>query len=151
VIRRPPVLAIGLAVAGAHLLALAAIARALTVQVTTVRATAAGPSDAQLAPLRPRLRRLVGYRSFRVVREEHRPCVWRSREAFLLPDGRLLHVVPKAMRDETVVMRVELLDGRRSLVDTDVRLQNRGVMLFGVNPETGPADGAMIVIIKAVE
>lgn len=150
-IRRRPALALGVAAAGAYLLVLAAIARALTVQVTTVAAASAGPSDAQLAPLRPRLRRLVGYRSFRVVNEENRPCVWRSREAFLLPGGRLLHVVPKAMRDETVVMRVELLDGPRSLMDTDVRLQNRGVMLFGVNRDPGASGGATIVILKAVE
>lgn len=150
-IRRRPALAISVAVAGSSLLALVAVAHALTVQVTTVRAAPAGPSDAQLAPLRPRLRRLVGYRSFRIVREENRPCVWRSQEAFLLPDGRLLHVVPKAMRDETVVMQVQLLDGRRSLMDTDVRLQNRGVMLFGVDRDASSARGAIIVILKAEE
>ena len=77
--------------------------------------------------------------------------MWRSQEAFLLPDGRLLHVVPKAMRDETVVMQVQLLDGRRSLMDTDVRLQNRGVMLFGVDRDASTSRGALIVILKAEE
>jgi hypothetical protein len=143
--------AVGLAAAAAYLLALAAIARAISVQVTTVRATREGPSDAQLAPLRPRLRRLAGYRSFRIVRHEHRPCVWRAGEAFSIPGGRLLHVVPKAMRDGTVVLHVQLRDGPRSLVETDVRLQNRGVMLLGVEQDASAPDGALIIMLKAEE
>ncbi|HSV06692.1 MAG TPA: hypothetical protein VLI07_09265 [Candidatus Binatus sp.] len=133
------------------LLAVAATAQALSVEVTTVQASLEGPSDAQLLPFRPRLRRLVGYRAFRVIREESRPCVWRNREAFVIPGGRLLHVLPKGMREEAVVMQVQLLEGPRSLVDTDVRLQNRGVMLFGVDPERGTANGVIIIMLKAEE
>lgn len=149
--RSPARVGVGIAVAVLYLLALAAIAGALSMQVTTVRAAREGPSDAQLASLRPRLRRLVGYRSFRVVRVESRPCVWRSGEAFTIPGGRLLHVVPKAMRDETVVLQVQLLDGRRSLVETTVRLQNRGVILLGVDQDASAPDGALIIMLKAEE
>jgi hypothetical protein len=53
------------------------------------------------------------------------------------------------MRDQAVVMQVQLLDGRRSLVDTDVRLQNRGVMLFGVAQDAGAAGGALIIMLRA--
>ena len=128
-------------------------ARALSVQVTTVQASQDGPSDAQLAPFRPRLRRLVGYRAFRVLHEENRPCAWRSVEEFTIPGGRLLNVRPKGMRDETVMMQVQILDGRRTLVDTDVRLQNRGVMLFGVDRDAdpAPATGALIIMLRAEE
>jgi len=93
----------------------------------------------------------VGYRAFRVIRVESRPCIWRTQEAFVIPGGRLLHVLPKGMREQAVVMQVQLLEGPRSLVDTDVRLQNRGVMLFGVDPERGPADGVLIIMLKAEE
>ena len=116
-----------------------------------MQASLEGPSDAQLLPFRPRLRRLVGYRAFRVIRVESRPCIWRTQEAFVIPGGRLLHVLPKGMREQAVVMQVQLLEGPRSLVDTDVRLQNRGVMLFGVDPERGPADGVLIIMLKAEE
>jgi hypothetical protein len=133
-------------------LGLPAVAAAvLQVQITSVRAYARGPSDAQLIELRPRLRRLVGYRSFRVVGEERRSCAWGSREAFIIPGGRLLHVVPKGMRDQAVLMQVRLLDGRRALVDTDVRLQNRGVMLFGVDRDVQPGEGALIIMLRAEE
>ncbi len=131
------------------LLTTAAFAEGVAVQITTVRASESGPSDVQLLELRPRLPRLVGYRSFHVVQQERRLCDWRTSEAFTIPGGRLLHVVPKAMRDQAVVMQVQLLDGRRSLVDTDVRLQNRGVMLFGVDQDAHAAGGALIIMLRA--
>jgi len=134
-----------------HVLCMAALARALDVQITTVRAFERGPSDAQLLVLRSRLRRLVGYRSYRIVQEERRQCAWRSREAFAIPGGRLLHVVPKGMRDQAVLMQVQLSEGPRALVDTDVRLQNRGVMLFGVGQDAGAANGALIIMLRAEE
>lgn len=121
----------------------------IDVQITAVRAFEHGPSDAQLIELRPRLRRLVGYRSYHIVQDERRHCMWGIREAFAIPGGRLLHVVPKGMRDQAVMMRIQLVQGARALVDTDVRLQNRGVMLFGVGQDVSTEDGALIIMIRA--
>lgn len=137
------------AVALASLVCGAGLAEALEVQVTTVRATSHGPSDVRLTSVRPRLRRLVGYRSFRVVQEQRRECAWKSHEPFQLPGGLALYVVPKALRDEAVSLHVRLLDGSRELIDTDVQLQNRGVMLFGVEQERQAEDGALIIMLKA--
>ena len=36
-----------------------------------------------------------------------------------------------------------------TLVDTDVRLRNRGTMLLGVGHQAGRADGALIIMLKA--
>lgn len=144
---RPVVL--GLAVGALSVMGVSALCQALEVKITTVRAAERGPSDAQLEALRPRLRRLVGYRSFQIVGEERRKCAWQAPEAFTIPGGRLLRVVPKGMRDQAVLMQVKLLDGERALVDTDVRLQNRGVMLFGVGQDSRPAEGALIIMLKA--
>jgi hypothetical protein len=126
---------------------------ALFVHVMTVHATEHGPSDEQLAPLRPRLRRLVGYRAFRVVQEERRQCTWRNSEAFALPGGRWLQLLPKGMDDQTVMMQVRLLDGRRRLVDSHVRLRNGGTMAFGVGRDgrAGDDDGALIILLRAEE
>ena len=142
--------ALGLAV-GALSLVAASTCSALEVQITTVRAAERGHSDAQLVAVRPRLRRLVGYRSFQVVRDERRQCPWQADEAFKIPGGRLLRVVPKGMRDQAVVMQVKLVERRRPLVDTDVRLQNGGVLLFGVAPGAHTPDGALIIMLKAEE
>jgi hypothetical protein len=125
-------------------------AAALEVQVTAVEASLEGPSDRQLLQLRPRLRRLVGYRAFRVLQDERRNCPWRSVAAFNLPGGRLVHIVPKGMRAEEVMMHVQVVQGPRALVDTDLRLQNRGVMLIGVDDDV-QAPGILLIMLKAEE
>ena len=132
-------------------LAAATLCQALDVQVTSVRAAEHGPSDPELIAFRPRFRRLVGYRSFQIVQRERRRCAWQTGEAFTIPGGRLLRVVPKNMRDQAVVMQVKLLDGERPLIDTVVRLQNRGFMLFGVDDDRRVADGALIIMLRAEE
>jgi len=138
------------AVAVCMVVGVAAAAHGLEVQITTVRVVDHGHSDAQLDALRPRLRRLVGYRSFQVVREERRQCAWQTAEAFKIPGGRVLHVVPKGMREQAVAMQVKLLDRRRPLVDTDFRLQNRGVLLFAVDRDVRGAQ-PLIIMLRAEE
>jgi hypothetical protein len=123
----------------------------VTVQITSVRAYDRGPSDSQLQRFRPRLRRLVGYRSFRVVRDERQSCEWGNNVAFRVPGGPLIQVVPKGMRDDAVLLQVKLLDGKRALVDTDIRLQNRGVVLFGVDQDSGAEKGMLIIMLHAEE
>jgi hypothetical protein len=124
---------------------------AVEVQVTSVRATDRGSTDPKLQEFRPRIRRLVGYRAYRIVQDERQDCAWGMPAEFQIPGGRLLRVVPKAMRDQLVVMQVRLVEGDRKLVDTDVRLQNRGVMLFGVGQDSPTADGALIIMLRAEE
>jgi len=123
---------------------------ALEVQITAVEASYDGPSDPRLLNMRPRLRRLVGYRAFRVLQDERRKCAWQSLAAFSLPGGRLVHVMPKGMRDGEVMMHVQVVNGPRSLVDTDLRLQNRGYMLIGVDDDVH-APGILLIMLKAVE
>ena len=125
-------------------------ALALVVQITAVEASYEGPSDPRLTNMRPRLRRLVGYRAFRVLQEEKRNCAWRSPAAFSLPGGRLVHVMPKGMRDGEVMMHVSVVNGPRSLVDTDLCLQNRGYMLIGVDDDVH-APGILLIMLKAGE
>ena len=141
---------VAVVVAASVVVGVTAVAYALEVQITTVRAVDHGPSDAQLDALRPRLRRLVGYRSFQVVREERRQCAWQATEAFKIPGGRLLHVVPKRMHEQTVAMQVRLTDRRRPLVDTDFRLQNRGVLLFAVDRDVRGVV-PLIIVLRAEE
>jgi hypothetical protein len=141
---------LALAAAAAYLVGAAAAGQALEVQVTTVKATTSGPSDAQLLQLRPRLRNLVPtYRAFRVVQHQKRECAWRNRQAFVLPGGRELYVIPKGLREQAVLLQVRLMDGSRALLDTDVRLQNRGVMMFGVQRGARADDGALIIMLRA--
>ncbi|HLK11752.1 MAG TPA: hypothetical protein VKW76_10260 [Candidatus Binatia bacterium] len=138
---------------GAAFLLMPVAAAALDVQVISVHASESGPTDAALDTLRPRLRRLAGYRAFRVVRTERRQCAWHSPEEFTLPGGRSLQLLPRGMEQQAVLIQVRLLAGRHRLVDTNVRLRNRGTMLFGVGQagRGGEGDGALIVVLRAEE
>jgi hypothetical protein len=122
---------------------------ALEIQVTSVRAAESGPSDPRLVSLRPRLRRLVGYRAFQVVSKETRTCDFRSEAYFGLPGGRRLQLLPKGYDDDGVRMQVRLLEGRKRLVDTNVRVPNGGTMIFGVGRDSKVGDAALLVLLKA--
>ncbi len=144
-------IAVGLVGGASCLVGMALPAIALDVHVVTVHAVERGPSDPELTALRPRLRRLVGYRGFHVMQDEQRRCSWRNQESFALPGGRWLQLLPKGMEDQAVTMQVRLLDGRRRLMDTQIRLRNGGTMAFGMGRDGGAADGALIILLRAEE
>ena len=141
--------ALGVALVASATLAQAGSPDALRVQVTAVRAAESGPSDPQLVSLKPRLRRLVGYRAFHIVSREDRQCEWRSEARFALPGGRKLQLLPKSLDRDVVKMQVRLLEGKRRLVDTNVGVTNGGTMLFGVGRDPRLGDDALIVVLKA--
>ncbi|HXJ35210.1 MAG TPA: hypothetical protein VMS22_14355 [Candidatus Eisenbacteria bacterium] len=141
--------ALALALTASSLCLRPALADPLQIQVTSVRAAESGPSDPQLVSLRPRLRRLVGYRAFQIVNQEVRTCDWRSEARFALPGGRHLQLLPKGADDDVVNMQVRLLEGRRRLVDTNVRVVSGGTMMFGVGRDPRIGDSALIILLKA--
>ena len=55
-----------------------------------------------------------------------------TRRSSSCPAGASSTSCRSAMDDQTVLMKVRLLDDGRRLVDTDVRMRNGGTMLFGV-------------------
>jgi len=120
----------------------------LRIEVTAVRAADSGPSDPSLVALRPRLRRLVGYRAFQVVNQEARDCDWRSEAHFSLPGGRRLQLLPKSLDDDVVRMQVRLLEGRHRLVDTNIRVMSGATMMFGVGRDARVGDEALIILLK---
>jgi len=124
-------------------------AQSLDIHVTTVRAADTGPCDPQLEAMRPRLRKLAGYRAYQLLGEQQRRVAWRNTEEFDLGDGRSLVLLPKGMSDQRVMMQVRLLEGRRRLVDTNVRLVNGGTMVFGLGRDSRTADGALLILLRA--
>ena len=86
-------------------------AESLQFQVMTVRATGVGPCDERLVSLRPRLRRVSGYRGFELVDEVRRTIIVRSETAIRLPEGRILRVLPKSFIADVLKMQVRLSDG----------------------------------------
>jgi hypothetical protein len=142
-------LAVGLAVGVLTLRPPVATAGHVTLQVTTVQATDSGECDPSLEPLRARLRKVAGYSSYRALTDERRTVGWHSEEEFQLPGGRSLLLWPKSMQDHRVVLQVRLLDGTRRLVDTQVRLQNRGFMVFALGRDGHMGNGATLILVRA--
>lgn len=133
---------------GCALAAEAPAAEDVMLQVVTVKARERGESDPELRPLRPRLRRLVGYRSYRMVEDQQRGCAWQVPQEFRLPGGRVLVLRPERLADHRVIMQVRLLQGDKRLVDTDVQLRNRGTMFLALGRD-GRDDGALLIMLKA--
>ena len=140
--------ALGVALLASTALAEAMVPGGLRIQVTAVRAAESGSSDPQLVSLRPRLRRLIGYRAFQIVTHEERPCDWRSEAHFVLPGGRQLQLLPKSLQDDVVKMQVRLLEGRKRLVDTNVGVMKGGTMMFGVGRDPRIGDDALVILLK---
>jgi hypothetical protein len=140
------------AVAGGLLLLPAAGAEVkppLAVEVTTVRATEDGSCDPQIEGMRLRLRKLAGYRGYQVLGAQRRRVSWRETEEFDLGEGRSLMLLPKGMQEHRIMMQVRLLEGRRRLVDTNVRLVNGGTMVFGVGRDARVGNGAVLILLQA--
>jgi len=136
-------------VLGCAFVAEAVLAEDVVLQVVTVKAREHGESDPELRALRPRLRRLVGYRSYRMVNDQQRGCTWMVPQQFVLPGGRVLVLRPERLADQRVVMQVLLLQGDVRLVDTDVQLRNQGTMFLAMGRSSRTSDGALLIMLKA--
>lgn len=126
-----------------------AYADAVMVEVTMVKAKPNGSSDPSLRPWRSTLRRLAGYRAYRVVDREQRECGWAHPQAFRLPGDRVLYVTPRGLRGQKVLMRVRLLEGSREVVKTDVQVGDKGPMFMGMGPNGRTTEGALMIMLKA--
>ena len=124
-------------------------AGSLHVQVITVRATGVGPCDDRLVALRPRLRRVSGYRGFELVDDVTRRIPVRTESIILLPGDRVLRLLPKSFVEDVLQLQVRLLAGRRRLVDTNIRMPSGGTMVFGVGPEASAGEEATLFVLKA--
>lgn len=127
----------------------AAYADDVVIEVTMVKAKPNGSSDPSLRRWRSTLRRLAGYRAYRVVDTRQRGCDWQRQQEFRLPGGRLLYVTPKGLRGERILMRVQLLEGATEVMKTDVQLGDDGPMFMGMGRDEGTGDGALVIMLKA--
>jgi hypothetical protein len=127
------------------------VARAedVMVEVTMVKAKPNGSSDPSLRRWRSTLRRLAGYRAYRVVDTQQRGCNWSRRQAFQLPGGRVLYVTPRGLRGERVLMRVRLLEGTNEIVKTDVQVGDDGPMFMGMDPSGRTTNGTLMIMLTA--
>ncbi len=101
--------------------------------------------DAQLKGLESQLR-VLKYRSYRLLKNESQTVPWQGDKAFEIPGGRFLTVTPQDLRDNQISLKVRLTQGQKPLIDTTVRIPNRGNFLLGGPPHEG---GALVLSISA--
>ena len=101
--------------------------------------------DPRLAAIKSQLE-VIKYRSYRLIKEESQTVPWQANAAFDIPGGRSLLVLPQEFRNQRLSLKVRLMEGEKPLLDTTVRLRNRGNFLLG-----GPAHegGVLILSISA--
>jgi hypothetical protein len=65
---------------------------------------------------------------------------------FNLPGGRILHVQPRGIDGDMIVMEMTLFQGEQPLMTTELKLRNHGVLMVG-----GPRyeEGMLILSISA--
>jgi hypothetical protein len=120
----------------------------VALHVRTVLATdSSADFDSRLTSYRRQLRGLFHYSSYRLVKEEERHCPFGLPNNFEIPGGRYLEVLPVALKEDRLRLRVLLIEGTRPPpLDTDFTVPNRGNIWVG-----GPRnpDGVLLISIGA--
>jgi len=116
------------------------------VKIGTILATNKSDEfDARLKPLEKQLK-VMKYRSYRLLKEDTQIVSWQGHATFEVPGGRSLSVTPQELRNRQIALKVRLLEGEKPLLDTTVRLTNRGNFILGGPPHEG---GVLVLLISA--
>jgi hypothetical protein len=98
--------------------------------------------DPKLARMKNQLE-VIKYRSYRLMKEESQRAPWRTSASFEIPGGRLLTISPEGRQQQSIALSVRLVQGDQPLLDTKIRLRDRGNILVG-----GPAHDSGVLILS---
>jgi len=87
--------------------------------------------DPQLTPMAPRLHSLFSYTTFHLVNHQEQQTPMGTLILFNLPGGRILHVQPRGMDGDMILMEMTLFQGEQPLMTTELKLRNHGVLMVG--------------------
>ncbi|HKY06717.1 MAG TPA: hypothetical protein VJQ55_00670 [Candidatus Binatia bacterium] len=120
--------------------------QAVQVTIGTILASNQGDDfDAQLKGMETQLK-VLKYRSYRLLKNESQTVPWRGDRVFEIPGGRSLTVAPQNFQDNRVSLKVRLTHGQKPLLDTTVKIPNKGNFILGGPPHEG---GALVLSISA--
>ncbi len=94
--------------------------------------------EAQLKPLK--------YRSYRSLKDDGQSVPWQGTKSFDIPGGRTLTVVPQEFQNNRIALKVRLTQGDKPVLDTTVRITNKGNFILGGPPHEG---GTLVLSISA--
>jgi hypothetical protein len=101
--------------------------------------------DAKLKGMETQLK-VLKYKSYRLLKNESQSVPWRGEKVFEIPGGRTLTVMPQEIKDNRVSMKVRLTQGQKPVLDTTVKIPNKGNFILGGPPHEG---GALVLSISA--
>ncbi len=101
--------------------------------------------DSRLKPLEKQLR-VLKYRSYRLLKDESQSVPWQGNRVFEIPGGRSLMVAPQEFQDNRIGLKVRLTEGQKPLLDTTVRISNKGNFILAGPPQEG---GVLVLSISA--
>lgn len=101
--------------------------------------------DAKLKSLEQQLKSLK-YRSYRSLKDDSKSIAWQESQSFEIPGGRSLTVAPQEFQDNRIALKVRLTEGDKPVVDTTVKIANKGNFILGGPPHEG---GALVLSISA--
>jgi len=118
----------------------------VSVKIETILASnQSGEFDSRLKALEKQLR-VLKYRSYRLLNEESKDVPSQGSASFEIPGGRSLIVWPQDFRNQQVALKVRLQGGQKPLLDTTIRLPNKGNFILGGPPHDG---GVLVLSISA--
>ena len=101
--------------------------------------------DGKLKGMESQLR-VLKYRSYRLLKDESQNVPWQGTNVFEIPGGRFLMVAPQEFQNNRIGLKVRLTQGQKPLLDTTVRISNRGNFILGGPPHEG---GVLVLSISA--
>lgn len=101
--------------------------------------------DAKLKGMESQLK-VLKYRSYRLLKTESQVVPWRGEKTFEIPGGRSLTVIPQEFQENRVSLKVRLTQGQKPVLDTTVKIPNKGNFILGGPPHEG---GVLVLSISA--
>jgi hypothetical protein len=101
--------------------------------------------DPKLKGMEQQLKSLK-YRSYHSLKDDSKTVAWGGTQAFEIPGGRTLTVAPEDIRDNRIALKVRLIEGDKPVVDTTVKIPNKGNFILGGPPHDG---GVLVLSISA--
>ena len=104
-----------------------------------------GEFDARLKPLEKQLR-VLKYKSYRLLKEESQSVPPQGNGTFDVPGGRSLTISPQDFSTQQIALKVHLQGTDKPLLDTTLKLKNKGNFILGGPPHEG---GVLVLAIWA--
>jgi hypothetical protein len=101
--------------------------------------------DPKLKALEQQLKPLK-HHSYKALKEETQNIPWRGSKAFEIPGGRSLTISTQEFQNNRIGLKIRLTQGDKPLIDTTVKIANKGNIILGGPPHEG---GSLVLSISA--